>query len=74
MFTGLSSLDLRCAGFSPAFSHTHASILVSGTSSGHRHPPSQACGTLSYHSHCCESTTSVTCLVPIIFGAGSLDQ
>ena len=44
------TLDLRCAGFSPAFSHTHASILVSGTSSGHRHPPSQACGTLSYHS------------------------
>ena len=43
-------LDLRCAGFSPAFSHTHASILVSGASSGHRHPPSQACGTLSYRS------------------------
>ena len=43
-------LDLRCAGFSPAFSHTHASILVSDTSSGHRHPPSQAYGTLSYHS------------------------
>ena len=52
----------------------HASILVSDTSSAHRHAPSQACGTLSYRSRCRKPTTSVTCLVPIIFGAGPLDQ